>query len=103
MNHAGLLQPITLPTQIWSEISMDFIEGLPKSEGIDVILAVVDRLSKYTHFMGLRHPYKAPQFLRNLSERLLGFTAILLQSSLIETEYPWASFGMNVSGLVVQS
>ncbi|KAL0395244.1 UNVERIFIED_CONTAM: Transposon Ty3-G Gag-Pol polyprotein [Sesamum latifolium] len=57
--YPGLLQPLPLPSQAWTSISMDFIEGLPKSQGKDCIMVVVDHLTKYVHFLSLTHPFSA--------------------------------------------
>ncbi|CAJ2662808.1 unnamed protein product [Trifolium pratense] len=60
----GLLQPLPVPMNVWEDLSMDFITGLPKSKGYEAAMVIVDRLSKYCQFVPLKHPYTA----RNLAE-----------------------------------
>ena len=55
--YPGLLEQLPVPEMAWSHISMDFVEGLPKSNNKDVILVIVDRFTKYAHFLPLSHPF----------------------------------------------
>lgn len=54
-----LLQPLPIAIQVWQDVAMDFITGLPISHDYSVILVVVDRLSKYAHFAGLKADYSS--------------------------------------------
>ena len=57
--YPGLLSPLPVPAEAWQMVSMDFIDGLPTSRHANYIMVVVDKLSKFTHFIPLHHPYTA--------------------------------------------
>jgi hypothetical protein len=60
----GLLKPLEIPEWKWKHITMDFVVGLPRTpRGKDVVWAVVDRLTKSTHFI--------PMKTTNLAEELV--------------------------------
>jgi len=57
--YPGLLQPLPVPSSAWDMASLDFVEGLPRSGNSDTILVVVDKYSKFAHFILLCHPFTA--------------------------------------------
>lgn len=66
---------------VFKEFSMDFIEGLTSLEGKEVILVVINRLTKYAHFIGLGHPYTTTlvaQWFLDQVFKLHGLPSILL-------------------------
>jgi hypothetical protein len=65
-----MLQPLTMPSSIWSDFVMDFIEGFPHVGGISGP-HVADRLSKYAHFLALGHPYSATSIAKVFFEQVV--------------------------------
>ena len=51
------LQPFSILANIWTNISIDFIVGIPKLDKKSIIMIVVDPISKYAHFYALQHPF----------------------------------------------
>ena len=47
----GLFKPLQIPDSPWSSISIDFIVKLPKSNGYDLIMVVVDCFTKFSTFI----------------------------------------------------
>jgi len=89
----GLLQPLPVPTAAWSVVTMDFIEGLPNSSNKTVILVVIDKFSKYAHFIPMSHPFTALQvaqaYLNNVY-KLHGLpTAIVSDRDKVFTSKVW--------------
>jgi hypothetical protein len=55
ITYPRLLQPLPILKGAWRDITMDFIEGLSKSEDEDTTLVMVDRFTKYRHFIIISH------------------------------------------------
>jgi hypothetical protein len=90
---SGLLQPLPVPTMIWSDLAMDFIEALSRVNNKTVTLTVVYRLSKAAHFIPLGHPYTATSVARAFFDevvRLHGFpTSIVSDRDPVFTSTLW--------------
>lgn len=74
---------------------MDFIGGLPKSNGKDVILVIVDRFTKYSQFLPLSHPYTVQDIIQLLSDNILKLhgppTVIVTDRDRVFTSNFWQS------------
>jgi hypothetical protein len=81
LHSAGLLQPLPVPRSVWIDIAMDFVEGFPKVGGKSVILTVVDRFSKFAHFIPLGHPSSASSVAKAFFDNIVhlhGFPASIV-------------------------
>jgi hypothetical protein len=85
---------LPVPSEVWNDISIDFIEGFPKVGGKSVVLTVVGRFSKFAHFITLSHPNSAPSVAKAFFEgvvRLHGFPcSIVSDRDLVFTSAFWA-------------
>lgn len=93
----GLHQPLPIPDQAWTVVTLDFIEGLPRSANHDTIRVVVDKFSKYAHFLTLTHPFTALQVAKLYMHhifKLHGLPQAIIQ---IEIEYSRVACGKNFS------
>ncbi|GJW15641.1 retrotransposon protein, putative, ty3-gypsy subclass [Tanacetum coccineum] len=61
----GLLQQPEILEWKWERIAMDFVTKLPRtSSGHDIIWVIVDRLTKFAHFLPMREDYKMDRLAR---------------------------------------
>lgn len=76
---------------------MDFIDGLPMSRGVKSILVVVDRMSKYAHFVGLKHPYNASTVAGVFMQEIVRLHEFPASLSRTEIRSSSVIFGLNYS------
>ena len=94
--HANLLQPLFIPPRPRHSISMDFGEGLLTSQKQNVILMVVDRFTKYVHFIPLAHPYTTSRVATLFLQHVLKFHDLDKPSLWVEW-LPWVEFWFNTN------
>lgn len=74
--NSGLLQPLPIPEQPWSHIVLDFVTGLPLSQGHMVIITL-DHFSKAAHFIPLAKLPSSKQTAKTLVHQVIRLHGIL--------------------------
>ncbi|KAG9450388.1 hypothetical protein H6P81_010353 [Aristolochia fimbriata] len=95
MSPAGLLQALPIPHKVWEDISMNFLGGLPRAHRVDTILVVVDRFTKFSHFLPLSHPYTAKQMAKIFTKEIVRLHGFLAQLCLTEIGCSSVTSGLN--------
>lgn len=74
---------------------MDFVEGLPTSGGKNYVIVIVDKFSKFSHFLPLKHPFTvavvAKLFMQNVYKLHDMPSVIILDRDRIFTTQFWRS------------
>jgi hypothetical protein len=72
LKSVGALQPLSIPSWKWDEISMDFIVGLPNtSRHHDSIWVIRNRLTKVAHFLLVHTTDKAQKYAELYIDRIV--------------------------------
>jgi len=65
-----------VPDQAWAVVTLDFVEGLPRSASHDIILVIVDKFSRCAHLLALIHPFTALQVAKLYMHNIFKFHRI---------------------------
>nr|GEY88996.1 putative reverse transcriptase domain-containing protein [Tanacetum cinerariifolium] len=60
----GLLLQPEIPEWKWERITIDFVTKLSRTSGHDTIWVIMDRLTKFAHFLPKREDYKMDRLAR---------------------------------------
>jgi hypothetical protein len=78
MRPTGLLQPLSIPTWKWEDISMDFIVGLSLTGSkFNSIWVITDRLTKSADFIPVHTFYRAEKYAELYISRILCLHGVL--------------------------
>jgi hypothetical protein len=72
----GLIHSLPVPSRPWNDIGMDFVGPLPSSNGFNLILVVICRLTKQAHFITCQDTLTSAQLMQLIQDnivRLHGF------------------------------
>ena len=73
------LQPLLIPKWNWEHITIDFVVGLPHTQtGHDVILVIVDRLTKSTHYLTIRNTFSLDRLARLYINQIVKLHGVLM-------------------------
>ncbi len=96
----GDLQSLPIPTHLWKDLSIDFVTGLSisadwKGDSYDLILVIVDRLTKMVHYVPVKITIDAPDLAKMIINVVVRHHGVLEsivtnQSSLFTSKF-WFS------------